>query len=503
MRNFKIYLLGVAAMLFSTSCLDKDPTHAILADQSITTVEEANQAVMGIYSDFMSRYLYSGNLTLLPDIQSDLVYAVNGYSNAYGDIWRWNINPTNADIEAVYGSLYKVIGACNFFFEQVAKWENNIVDDDYEKLEAYKGEVHFARALAYSELIKCFCKAYDPATAKDELGVVLVSSYSNPGEMKRASLYDSYQFVLDDLTKAYDYMEPEEGTTLVASDYYDSPYFNEFTVQALMARVYLYMQDWDNAIKYSSELIDSDLYMLSSATTVYTNDMSYYDYMWKYDASTETIWKVGFLPTSYGGALGQVFLNFDEISYRPDYVPGQAALNTYEGNDLRYVSFFQDMPTGYAHGLVWPLLVKYYGNMEFVSNYRIYHVNMPKVFRLSEQYLIRAEAYCQKEDFAKASADISTLRQARYQTYGSATLTSENWLDEIDKERLRELFMEGFRLQDLKRWGKGFERKPQEQSVRDGSSLKIEAGNPLFVWPIPQHELDLPGSAIEPNESNK
>jgi tetratricopeptide (TPR) repeat protein len=500
MRNFKIYLLGVAAMLFSTSCLDKDPTHAILADQSITTVEEANQAVMGIYSDFMSRYLYSGNLTLLPDIQSDLVYAVNGYSNTYGDIWRWNINPTNADIEAVYGSLYKVIGDCNFFFEQVAKWENNIVDDDaYEKLEAYKGEVYFARALAYSELIKCFCKAYDPDTAKDELGVVLVSSYSNPGEMKRVSLYDSYQFVLNDLAKAYDYMEPEEGTTLVASDYYDSPYFNEFTVQALMARIYLYMQDWDNAIKYSSKLIDSDLYLLSSATTVYTND----DYMWKYDASTETIWKVGFLPTSYGGKLGQVFLNFDEISYRPDYVPGQAALNTYEGNDLRYVSFFQDMPTGYAHGLVWPLLVKYYGNMEFVSNYRIYHVNMPKVFRLSEQYLIRAEAYCQKEDFAKASADISTLRQARYQTYGSATLTSENWLDEIDKERLRELFMEGFRLQDLKRWGKGFERKPQEQSVRDGSSLKIEAGNPLFVWPIPQHELDLPGSAIEPNESNK
>lgn len=397
-----------------------------------------------------------------------------------------------------------MIGDCNFFFEQVAKWENNIVDDDaYEKLEAYKGEVYFARALAYSELIKCFCKAYDPATAKDELGVVLVSSYSNPGEMKRASLYDSYQFVLNDLAKAYDYMEPEEGTTLVASDYYDSPYFNEFTVQALMARIYLYMQDWDNAIKYSSKLIDSDLYLLSSATTVYTNDMSYYDYMWKYDASTETIWKVGFLPTSYGGKLGQVFLNFDEISYRPDYVPGQAALNTYEGNDLRYVSFFQDMPTGYAHGLVWPLLVKYYGNMEFVSNYRIYHVNMPKVFRLSEQYLIRAEAYCQKEDFAKASADISTLRQARYQTYGSATLTSENWLDEIDKERLRELFMEGFRLQDLKRWGKGFERKPQEQSVRDGSSLKIEAGNPLFVWPIPQHELDLPGSAIEPNESNK
>ena len=59
------------------------------------------------------------------------------------------------------------------------------------------------------------------------------------------------------------------------------------------------------------------------------------------------------------------------------------------------------MPTGYAHGLVWPLLVKYYGNMEFVSNYRIYHVNMPKVFRLSEQYLIRAEHIARKKTLQK------------------------------------------------------------------------------------------------------
>jgi hypothetical protein len=118
MRNIRIYLLGVATALLSTSCLDKEPTHAILADHAITTVEEANQAVVGIYADYKSQYLYSGNLTLLPDIQADLVYAVNGYSNTYGDIWRWNINPTNSDIEAVYGTLYKVIGDCNFFFEK-------------------------------------------------------------------------------------------------------------------------------------------------------------------------------------------------------------------------------------------------------------------------------------------------------------------------------------------------------------------------------------------------
>ena len=63
--------------------------------------------------------------------------------------------------------------------------------------------------------------------------------------------------------------------------------------------------------------------------------------------------------------------------------------------------------------------------------------------------------------------------------------------------------MEGFRLHDLKRWGKGFERTPQSQTQSEGSSLKIEAGDPLFVWPIPNHEIVSPGSQIQPNESNR
>ena len=69
--------------------------------------------------------------------------------------------------------------------------------------------------------------------------------------------------------------------------------------------------------------------------------------------------------------------------------------------------------------------------------------------------------------------------------------------------------MEGFRLHDIKRWGKlyrngeGFTRTPQQQSLAEGSSLSVKADNPLFVWPIPQHELESPGSEIQPNESNK
>ena len=94
------------------------------------------------------------------------------------------------------------------------------------------------------------------------------------------------------------------------------------------------------------------------------------------------------------------------------------------------------------------------------------------------------------------------MRSARYKTYGTTAIGEDNWLETISEERVRELFMEGFRLHDLKRWHKGFEREPQSNTVEAANSLKIEADHPLFVWPIPQHELDAPGSELQPNDSN-
>lgn len=491
-RNFAV--VAVAALSLS-ACLEKYPADAIPEDDAITTIDGANQFVIGIYADFKSSALYSGLLTLLPDIQSDLVYAVDGYSNTYGDVWRWEILATNEQITAVWATLYRVIGDCNFFFDYEPSLRESLrTDDDVDALNELCGEVHLARALAYSELIKCYCKAYEPETAAQELGVILVDSYHNPGRKIRASLKESYDFVLEDLAAA------EEGITL--ENVNSSVYFTKSLVNALYARTYLYMQDWDKAIEYSTKVIDDKYLALSSTNTKYTSPQSYYDYMWTNDLATEIIWRVGFTPTSYGGALGQVFLNYNYAYYTPDYVPARWALNLYSDKDLRSSSFFKSITTGYSHGLTWPLLIKYLGNVTLLQN-NILHVNMPKVFRLSEQYLIRAEARCRKGEYGAAAKDITTLRSARYSDYSSTSLSADNWLQTISDERVRELYMEGFRLQDLKRWHMGFERTPQTSSVKEGSSLKVEADNPLFVWPIPQHELNSPGSEVQPNESNR
>lgn len=502
MKNIQYMILKVAAViavaLSLNSCLEKLPGDYILEEEGMQTFADAEQTLTGIYTAYMSSALYSGYLTLCPDIQTDLVYAVQGNSNTFGTHWLWDIRSTNAEVESVYAALYKIIGRCNYYLDKVDALRNSLTDDaEIQYLDYYTGEVYCARGLAYAELLRCFCKAYDPATAENELGLVLAETYFGEKPLTRASLKDSYAFVIKDLERAEEMLDEE-------NDYFDAAYFTNAAAHAIHARVALYMQDWDEAIKHSTVLITSDAFELATAKSYVTSTQTYLNYLWTNDTSYENIWRIGYTTTSYGGAQGSIFLNFsnDFTYYYPDYVPAQWALDLYTSGDGRYNSYFANLQTGYAHGLTWPLLVKYYGNETLMSNY-IYHVNMPKPLRLAEQYLIRAEAYCEKGNFGAASADLSKLSESRHSAGGSLSVSASNWKQTISDERVKELFMEGFRLHDLKRWGMGFERTPQSQTQSEGSSLKIEAGNPLFVWPIPNQELVAPGSQIQPNESNR
>jgi hypothetical protein len=146
------------------------------------------------------------------------------------DISRWKeIKPTNTDIEAVYGALYEVINRCNFMLDRADAVRKKTTDDkDLDKLDQCCGEAYFARALAYSELVKLFCKAYESdEDAAGQLGVILSEHYLGDETMRRASLKDSYQFILDDLDRAAELLELEEDfDTDTQGTLYDSIYFN-------------------------------------------------------------------------------------------------------------------------------------------------------------------------------------------------------------------------------------------------------------------------------------
>ena len=510
----------IAALFAVTSCLDKMPNDAIGINASMKTFSDAEQTLTGIYSAYMSGALYSGYLTLLPDIQADLVHAVQGNSNTYGPIWQWDIRPTSSEIKAVYGALYTVIARCNFYLDKVDALRASLTDDDdITYLDYYTGEVYCARANAYAELIKCFCEAYDPATADSKMGVAIDSTFFGAKPNGRASLKESYEFVIRDLKKAEELLDED-------FDYYTNPYVTAAAARAIRARIALYMQDWQTAIDYSTKLIESDAFALSTSA-VYTTgtdyvqggsrQFTYVDYMWTHDLSTEIIWQIGYTTTSYGGALGQVFLNFtnDYTNFYPDYMPSEWVIGLYGSSDARRNAYFRTLTTGYSGNPSLTVLVKYFGNHSDFIPYNIYHVCQPKPIRLAEMYLIRAEAYCRSEakDYGKASADLKALAAARGASVGS--VSANNWLSVISEERVKELYMEGFRLNDLKRWkdlddwkkvqpaDRVFKRENQSNAqTGKASTMEVKTTDHRLVWPIPQHEIEAPGSGLK-NQQNK
>lgn len=92
---------------------------------------------------------------------------------------------------------------------------------------------------------------------------------------------------------------------------------------------------------------------------------------------------------------------------------------------------------------------------------------------------------------------MNALKKARIEGWTDATYDQEALLNEIMNERERELVGEGYRLMDLKRWGKGVKRgKPQSkglvlfpgQASTDGLDKLMD--DQRMLWPIPKTEMD-------------
>jgi hypothetical protein len=125
-------------------------------------------------------------------------------------------------------------------------------------------------------------------------------------------------------------------------------------------------------------------------------------------------------------------------------------------------------------------------------------VNDIKICRLSEMYLIKAEALVATGDLPGAAAAVKAVRDARSNrvsvlSYADATAAYKDIL----KERRIEFMAEGFRFIDLKRLGgianEGILRDPVDCAVNGACSLPVT--DYRFALPIPTAESN-PNGAI-------
>lgn len=490
-----------------TSCEDfltELPNTAVPEEEAMVTLTDAEQVVLGIYSTFKNPALYSGTMVQASEVQSDLFYAAIGFTNQYGDFYRWEIRPNETTLLSIYGGLYQIVNRCNFFFDHKKAVEDALTkESDKELMKKYTADAAFMRAYAYHDLVRMFCKPYDPATADKDLGVPLYLHYRVEGKtvevLPRATMAECYKQMLSDLQLAAE-LEPRKGT--------DTPFVTQGAIAALRARIALYMQDWEKARDYASEVIGAKvngepIYELADAYyNAYTPEgtlSNQYEMLLRYDSSDEIIWKVSFSNTDYTGCLGAFFMSINSGRFNPNYLPADWLMQSYKDYDRRYEYGFPEQTT--MHSGTTEVCCKFPGNPEIDGNAGPYYCNMPKLIRLSEIYLIRAEAYCMLGMTQPACEDITALLKKRIKNYGSFLCEQAQLLRNIQDERARELVGEGFRLSDLKRWHLGFERKAQPGTL-DGnrySGLKVAADENLFVWPIPQHEVTASNGVVIQN----
>lgn len=501
------YLLTLVLGMSLVSCeefLTETPNTAVPENEAMTDLTSAEEVCLGVYSTFKNPALYSGTLVQAPEVQADLFYAAKGYSNSLGDFYRWEVNANDASLLNMYAGLYQIINRCNFFFDHEDEVRETLkTKKDRDLLDKYAADVCFMRAYAYSDLIRLFCNAYDESNADNTLGVPIYLHYREGDGSTiikpRASIRESYNQVLADLDRA-EKLEPRKGS--------DTPFITQGAVYALRARVLLNMQKWVEAEDYATKVIEHKSgsgYTYELADAFYNvaspeGVMNEYDYMWKYDSSDEIIWKIAFSTTDMGGSIGSLYMSYTSGRYNPNYLPANWLLDSYAQGDYRYTAFFTRTTT--MQGLDWEVLTKFPGNPDIDGTSGTYYTNMPKMLRLSETYLIRAEARCMQGKTTAACEDLTTLRKNRIMNYGSATYDQSKLLAAIQDERAKELVGEGFRLSDLKRWNKGFERKVQPGTI-DGSNyngLKVNAGNKRYTWLIPQHEITASKNVVIQNE---
>lgn len=497
MKKYILFPLVALTMTIASCDMDKEPYDAIPDSEALQTPTDFKNMRVGLYSGLRTCI---GSLSFYnaPDIQCDGFNAITGFSGSVNDMYTWNFAPSASYPSTVYASCQAIISRANFIIDGYNKCDmsntNLFTPSAKATVGNIKGEAFFMRAFCLFELAQYFCADYEEATADAEnSGVSYRLDYypsSNAASYPaRTTLRKTYKQITDDLDSAALYI----NTAGEASNYYVSV----DAIKAVQARVALAMDDYNTAATKAVEVINSYNYTLASSSNAI-------QYLWWNDFDTESILKLSVTSTSdRAPQTGEIFLPYTTGSV-PDYIPTQTTLNLYSANDRRIGTYFLKMPITTPAGATGVVLALnkytdkgYLWEQNQQDEYSRFMIE-PKVIRISEMYLIAAEAYTQLDNITKGARYLEEHESKRIANYVSPGFTRKaDLMKEIQDERTREFIGEGMRLFDLKRWKLGVTRgEPQQENlcympgIVTTTRLSRQSTDNRMVWPIPQHEVD-------------
>jgi hypothetical protein len=457
--SIKIFAVLSGVLFCFTACnkqIDLTPTDSIDPSKAFRTVDDLNQGLIGAYANlsYYSSIYYTSIVTdecMLPSENS----SGSGFATH-----RWQYD--GSFTHPAWPDNYVSIDRAN---RVLAAMDNVKVKAGEEGLkDRYKGELLALRAYCHFELLRNFAEKYETGA----MGVPYMEASNVDGSPARLSFGETMTKINADLTAA---------KALIPADFNDNTRITRIAISAIQARAALYEKNWDNAITYATEAINA-LPLASRAD---------FPKIWKDATEDEVFWRLK--RVTGDEAIGDLYTQAgyldDPAGSKINYAASFKLTNLFDqANDIRFSSYINIDAGRQAAGKVPNVVVKYMSSDAADRNL----VDV-KLYRTGEMYLIRSEAYAQKNDLVSAAADLNTLRAARINGYVNASFPDKQaLLDALVTERFKELAFEGHRHFDLRRNNLPIQRNP-EDAVNALGAVLLKPTDAQYVFPIPNTEL--------------
>lgn len=320
----------------------------------------------------------------------------------------------------------------------------------------------FHRAWNYYQLSQLFCKVYAPENAEYELGLPLRLDYDVSVKYGRSTVKEVYSQILADL---------QEAEKIPLTDDRNIYLPGKLAVQALLARVYLQMGNYEVSEEYASKVLDEVNTLVDyndldfSSVTEFSNSFNFFG------ADNPAI--IFYSHKVADGILLETLANADTTFVR-----------SMAEDDLRKQAYFfhredgSDLYSGSYAG---------YGGIYFFTGLSV-----------EETLLTRAECRARLHREEEALSDLHHLQKRRYTGERQVVDDDHILLERILEERQKELFMRGIRWEDVRRLNREGTTQQVFRRILDGVEYNLSLGSEKWVWPIPSDEVD--SNKIQQNE---
>ena len=428
MKKIAIILSLISALTF-VSCqgfLDVAPSNQADSSTCITSEADAQVMLNGLMRKMTSSSYYGQNFLMVGDAKGgDFTIYTAGYTGS--TMYYYAHTQTSNNYSGLWSQMYNCLLQANNIILNIENMRNNGTNSS--GLDDILGQAYTARALIHFDLVRLYGQPYN--MNKSALGVAVVTEPVDAGaQLQRNTVEEVYTQILADLNTAAPLLSKKKTLG----------YINYYANQAILGKVYMYMDNFSAAATAFNNVIDSGVYKLYTPGEWVAS--------WTKQNGSESIFELGIFPSEGdlgGSAYGILFRrkNHGNSSAYGCFSASEYWHQIMGANDVRWGVMDYDHMHGEEARSSWPVCCyKYSGNPQLAGDGKSTStaVNI-KVTRLSEVYLLAAEAQFHNGNKAKAAELLNAI--AKRNPDQPAWSASNVSLDAIFDEYRRELLGEG------------------------------------------------------------